>query len=210
MPTERALRIEERQLAVVRAAVSDLARRRPRPRQERLAGIHNPWGFAATTTNAWAFLDLCEHEAVVENVAALIGPDVILWDSQLYLSAARYFEFVGVGRERRYWPVAPLAGAVALVAFSEELTFQFADIHSLSAQDLARGQEDAPLYVIRYMPATSRFIRDPKAPANWIAMEEQPLINYMTRPLWLVRGADRAGNDFVTGFSCQAPRWAAH
>ena len=39
-------------------------------------------------------------------------------------------------------------------------------------------------------------------------MEEQPLINYATRPLWLVRGEDRAGNDFVTGFAPPVPRWA--
>jgi hypothetical protein len=39
-------------------------------------------------------------------------------------------------------------------------------------------------------------------------MEEQVLINFCTRPLWLVRGEDRAGNDFVTGFAPAAPRWA--
>jgi hypothetical protein len=67
---------------------------------------------------------------------------------------------------------------------------------------------DEPVYVIRYMPATSTFLRDGRALANWIAMEEQPLINHAARPLWLVRGEDRAGNDFVTGFSPPVPRWA--
>jgi hypothetical protein len=39
-------------------------------------------------------------------------------------------------------------------------------------------------------------------------MEEQPLVNYTSRPLWLVRGEDAAANDFVTGFSPSVPRWA--
>jgi len=59
------------------------------------------------------------------------------------------------------------------------------------------------------MSAASRFDRNPRANANWIAMEEQPLINFATRPLWLVSGEDRAGNDFTTGFAPAVPRWAA-
>jgi hypothetical protein len=83
------------------------------------------------------------------------------------------------------------------------------ELAAIGAAALSWVDPEAPLYAIRYMPATSRFERDPLAPANWIAMEEQPLINFVTRPLWLVRGDDRAGNDFATGFSPVVPRWAA-
>ena len=31
------------------------------------------------------------------------------------------------------------------------------------------------------------------------AAKESPLMNYIERPLWLVRGEDRVGNDFSTG-----------
>jgi len=207
---ERDLLAKKPDVTAARAAIADIANVKPVPRPERLSGIHNPWGLAATLVNAWAFLDLCEHPAIVDQVAALIGPDVILWDSELHIRAESYHEFIAADREGRYWPVTPLEGAVALVTFSEEPDFQFANIKSFSTKDFTPvGPKDAPLYVIRYAPATSRFVRDPKAPANRIAMEEQPLINYTTRPLWLVRGDDRAGNDFVTGFASQAPRWAA-
>jgi hypothetical protein len=40
-------------------------------------------------------------------------------------------------------------------------------------------------------------------------MEERPLVNYTHRPIWLVRGEDRAGSDFATGFAPLAPAWAA-
>jgi hypothetical protein len=51
-------------------------------------------------------------------------------------------------------------------------------------------------YAIRYMPASTRYVRDPSFPANAMASEA---MNYTQRPLWLVRGKDLAGNDFRTG-----------
>jgi hypothetical protein len=191
----------------VQEAALKIAGRLPRPRLERLSGIHNPWGHASGLTDAWRFLDLCEEPAILGRVQAAIGPDIVLWDSELHLEAATYQQFVREGREGRYWPVMPLEGAVVLVApeCAQPVT-------CLSLSEVATGLQwldpRETLYVIRYMPATSVFLRDGRAPANWIAMEEQPLINYAARPLWLVCGEDRAGNDFVTGFSLQIPRWA--
>jgi hypothetical protein len=82
------------------------------------------------------------------------------------------------------------------------------DLDSVTEESFPMLDPSAPLYVLRYMPATSAFQRDAKASANWTAMQEQPLLNFTQRPLWLVRGEDRAGNDFVSGFSPQVPRWA--
>lgn len=189
--------------------VGDLARRRPRPRPERLSGVHNPWGHAATLASAWPFLDVCEDPALVEAAARLIGADVVLWDSELHLEAASYLRFVDDGREGRYWPASPLAGAVALVVPGSTSAPTTIDVAAIAAADLSAIDAAAPLYVVRYMSAASRFDRNPRANANWIAMEEQPLINFATRPLWLVSGEDRAGNDFTTGFAPAVPRWAA-
>lgn len=188
-------------------AARELAALRPRPRLERLSGLHNPWGHAAGLTDAWRFLDLCEDPAIVDRVEAAIGPDIVLWDSELHLEAASYQRFVREGREGRYWPVMPPAGAVVLVAPRHAQPVTCLEL-SCVATGLPLLDPDEPVYVIRYMPATSSFLRDGRALANWIAMEEQPLINHAARPLWLVRGEDRAGNDFVTGFSPPVPRWA--
>ena len=53
-------------------------------------------------------------------------------------------------------------------------------------------------YAIRYMPATSLF--DRSIPPTRIAGNQ--VIDFSQRPIWLVRGQDRAGNDFAAG---QAP-----
>jgi hypothetical protein len=195
----------------VQPIVLDLAARDPRPRPERLSGIHNPWGHAAVLATAWPFLDLCEDASIVEAVACLIGPDVVLWDSELHLEAGSYLRFVEGGREGLYWPATPLAGAVVLVTplrTADPATCL--DLAALPDADFDSLRLAEPLYVIRYMPATSLYARDPHASSNRAAMEAQPLINYTTRPLWLVAGEDRAGNDFVTGFSPQTPRWAGN
>ena len=195
--------------AALRRVVDELVRRRPRPRPERLSGVHNPWGHAATLASAWPFLDVCEDAALVHAVARLIGPDVVLWDSELHLEAAAYLRFVDEGREGRYWPASPLVGAVALVVPGGATATTTVDVAAIADADLSSIDAAAPLYVVRYMSGASRFDRDPRAAANRIAMEEQPLVNFATRPLWLVSGEDRAGNDFTTGFAPPVPRWAA-
>jgi hypothetical protein len=195
----------------LRPIVLDLAARQPRPRRERLSGIHNPWGHAAVLATAWPFLDLCEDAAVVAAVARLVGPDVVLWDSELHFEARSYLRFVEDGREGLYWPATPPAGAVVLVTPTRSADpATCLELAALPGADLDNLRLAEPLYVIRYMPATSLYVRDPDAQRNRAAMEAQPLINYTTRPLWLVAGEDRAGNDFVTGFSPQTPRWAGN
>ena len=196
-------------IADLHEAVRELLLLRPRPRLERLSGLHNPWGHAAGLTDAWRFLDLCEDPTIVDRVESAIGHDIVLWDSELHLEAASYQRFVREGREGRYWPVMPLAGAVVLVTPERAQPLTCLEL-SRVATGLPPLDPHEPLYVVRYMPADSNFLRNGRALANWVAMEEQPLINHAVRPLWLVRGEDRAGNDFVTGFSPPVPRWAGN
>jgi hypothetical protein len=54
-------------------------------------------------------------------------------------------------------------------------------------------------YAIRYMPATSLYDRSEDNPATVYARKHSPTMNYPARPIWLVRGQDRAGNDFSVG-----------
>lgn len=187
--------------------VARLHLHRPGIRPERLSGIHNPWGPAAGLVHAWALLGICEAEPIVAKVAEILGEDIVLWDSELRLRAATYAALVADGREGRYWPVDPLAGAVALCPISGGQPI-VCPVPGVGAADLAGFDPDEPLNVIRYMSARSRYRRDAEFAPNRIAAEEQVLINFRTRPLWLVRGEDRAGNDFVTGFAPAVPRWA--
>ncbi len=173
-----------------------------RPWQEQLSGIHNPFGRHAAVDDAWKFLDIAESPAVLDAVEAALGPDIILWDSELY-NDFRAFAF----DEAQYWPVDPLAGVVAVVALDSGALL-LADIARLAEATVPLPLDGGPQYVLRYMPATSQFNRDPGYPSTRRAAEARPLVNYVTRPLWLLRGEDRAGNDFGAGFVIPAPRWA--
>lgn len=62
-------------------------------------------------------------------------------------------------------------------------------------------------YVARYFPATSRYARHAHLQIHRTLTDLYPFLNYMQMPLWLVRGIDRAANDFVTGFNTRAGRW---
>lgn len=182
------------------AAGSLLARR---PRQDQLSGVHNPFGNVIKLLDPWKFLDVCEDADLLDAVCALIGPDVVLWDSELYLDAAAWD--AARMREGRHWPADPLAGLVVDVPLATNRPV-FMEVHR--AADALTSAPGAH-YVIRYMPATSLYNRDPRFPPNRLAMEERPLVNYLNRPIWLVRGEDRAGSDFARGFAPAVPGWAA-
>jgi len=200
-------RSQAQRIEAMQTAAREIAARRPWPRRERLSGIHNPWGHASVLTDAWCFLDLCEDSEIMDGVEALIGKDIVLWDTELHLDPGEYRRFVEAGREGRYWPVMPRVGVVVLIAPEASQPVTCVALEAIAA-DLPALHAAGPLFVIRYMPGSSSFVRDGRALANWVAMEEQPLVNYAARPLWMVRGEDRAGNDFVTGFSPTVPRWA--
>ncbi|MFU0505551.1 resolvase [Pseudaminobacter sp. NGMCC 1.201702] len=194
----------------VREAIAGIIARKATVRQERLSGIHNPWGHCIGLTDPWCFLDLCESDVVIDAAREVIGPDIILWDSELFTQAGHYGEFLGQGREGRYWPVTPLAGALVLVTVGREVPEAKAvSLEEIGPDVLAGFNASEPLYVVRLMPATSRFEREPHHPANRACMEEMVLVNYSNRPLWLLSGTDRANNDLVSGFAPAVPVWAA-
>jgi hypothetical protein len=169
------------------------------------SGLHNPWRYGARQHEAWPLLELCEDANVVATLRDVIGPDIVLWDSELYATAREYRAFAAGGYEGRYWPATPLEGAVALFAMTDEAKASVARL-SDCADAAAAIDPGAALFVARYMPATSLFDRDPRSPANQRCMEERLLFNYANRPLWLVAGQDRAGSDFVRGFAPPVPR----
>lgn len=197
----RSTLLPEALLAPLRAAAQRLVEERPWP--ELLCGIHNPFGHHACTGEAWQFLDLAESADVLDAVEDALGSDIVLWDSELYLASHDF-----PAAEAVCWPVEPLAGTVTLVVLDEG-RLVLADIGWLKVVREMLPLGAGPLYALRYMPTTSRFNRDPRFPPNRRATELRPLINYAQRPIWLVRGEDRAGNDFAAGFSTPVAQWAS-
>jgi hypothetical protein len=192
--------LPEHQLDAVRTLVRALA---PRPPwQEMLSGVHNPFGHHACIVQAWSLLDVGECPALLDIVEDVIGADIILWDSELFLDGPAL-----TSDEPRYWPVDPLAGAIVSVVI-ENGRVVLADVTRSADVYEATSATGGAQYILRYIPATSHFNRDPQCPANQYAAEARVLVNYATRPIWLVRGQDHGDNDFATGFSLPAARWA--
>ncbi len=176
---------------------------RQAPDQDMLSGVHNPFGHHACPAQAWTFLDIAESPQLLDCVEDVIGPDIILWDSELFLERLSL-----TPDEGQCWPVEPLAGTIAVVSL-ERRDFGLIDIDQL-AQALADfTASPGAVLAVRYMPATSHFNRDAAFPANRRATEVRPLVNYTKRPIWLMRGGDHANNDFVTGFMVPAARWTS-
>jgi hypothetical protein len=243
-------RIPGEMLGRMRAEVDDLIARHPDVRPELLSGAHNPWGQSAKIVGSWGWLEFCRFAEIVDMVEQLIGPDIILWGSQLFCKPAGHGMAVPWHQDGQYWPIDPLATVTVRIAVEDSLPEngcmryipgshtsrdvvaheiveasnvaikqQVADLDESLARDdvLHAGQisiHDVYLihgssgnrsdkrrsdYAIRYMPATSRYVRDPSFPANAYAAEKSQLMNYTERPLWLLRGVDRAANDFDIG-----------
>jgi hypothetical protein len=248
-------RIPDRLLERMQTEVDDLVARHPEVRPEMLSGAHNPWGQSAKIVGSWAWLEFCRFGEIVDMVEQLIGPDIILWGSQLFCKPAGHGMAVPWHQDGQYWPIDPLATVTVRIAIEDSLPEngcmryipgshrsrdvvaheivedanmaikqQVAAIDERLAKDdvLHAGQisiHDVYLvhgssenrsakrrsdYAIRYMPASSRYVRDASHPANAYAAQKSQMMNYTQRPLWLLRGADRAGNDFTIGHGQRA------
>lgn len=172
------------------------------PHQDMLSGIHNAFGYHACREQAWSFLDAAESHDLLDCVEDVLGPDIVLWDSELYLHQLTLWL-----EEPSIWPADPLAGVIAAVATESGNVLMLDIVRFQGQSSVLQRSGKGTWYVIRYMPGTTFFNRDPRSRANRRAAEVRPLINYAKRPLWLVRGEDRRGNDFATGFALPAARW---
>jgi hypothetical protein len=189
------------------------------------AELHNPWARAAALYDSWGFLDLCQSPSLLAAIAGQIGEDLILFDSQWLTEAPqRPTGEVAAESDAHRFAVDPLRGVTVLIAFTDPPA---ATLHQQSGSfELRRGSitlVDAevpyrvqscppdglpPVFAARYFPATCRYLRDPTVPLHRALTERYPLFDYARMPLWLVRGEDRAQNDFVTGFNPRAGYWS--
>ena len=201
------MHLPEPLLAPLRREAMALRERERNPRrlrQEELSGIHNPFGRAGGLVDAWAFLDLAESELICDALEPVLGPDILLWDSELFLSRGAWL--AERAREGRFWPFdAPLEGALVEVAL---------DSGGWQVTPLQQVPQVAPMlsdnvYVLRYASAAARFLREGSAAPNRACALERPLVNYANRPLWLVRGENVAGNSLAKGYTSLSPHWAA-
>ncbi len=193
--------------------------------------------------------DVATTPDLVDMVEQLLGPDIILWASNIFGKPARTGKPVQWHQDGHYFPVEPMATLTAWIAIDDATPengclryipgshrrglLTHTDEHRVpgvlsraiwndavdesSARDVClkagqfslhhvdivhgsnantSGQRRAG-FVVRYMPATSLFVRAVK-PGIPVASGTVP--TYATRPIFLLRGQNRhPGNDVEIG-----------
>lgn len=196
--------------------------------------LHNPWGLSAPVVNSWEFLDICQDDHFTSLAAQFIGDDVILYDSQFHPDPAtcRRHDIGGWQCDAGTCPASPHAGVVVRIILANpaprtavlrlqnsppatstrDITLSRGrviahDLHSRYCYPGTPPGKNPFEYVMRYFPATSKYIRRQHGDFHTRMNIRYPLQNFAARPLWLVRGEDRAENDFVTGFMSRPGQW---
>jgi hypothetical protein len=93
-----------------------------KPRPWHYVELHNPWSRAAASFDSWGFLDLCHSTPLVEEITAMIGPDVILYNSQWLPDPWRSIApEADLESDAHRCPVEPLHGVTVLIYCADPL-----------------------------------------------------------------------------------------
>jgi phytanoyl-CoA dioxygenase PhyH len=229
-------------------AIEGLIADNPGIRPEALSGAHVPDNADTGVRGRAELLAHACHPDLLDMVAQILGPDLIVWGSHVFAKPARDGMAVPWHQDGQYWDfIRPLRAVTAWIAIDPSTKengclrilpgshlrgplahdiddnpalalnrgLGRADVDEALARDIEMEPGQVSLhhhmlihgstantsgrrrcgYTIRFMPATSHF--DRTIPPTRIA--EAQVIDFARRPIWLVRGEDRAGNDFLVG-----------
>ena len=125
-------RLPAEQVATLQAALTELLRRNPGVRPEKLVSAHIDRasgagaGFGAGPDDGpdngegvrgvAAFLDLARDPSIVELVSGVIGDDVILWGAHVFCKPAGEGYETPWHQDGHYWPIRPLATCTVWLA----------------------------------------------------------------------------------------------
>jgi ectoine hydroxylase-related dioxygenase (phytanoyl-CoA dioxygenase family) len=241
-------RLPEATVGRLREALDRLIADNPGKRPEQLVNAHLRQS-AEGVRGSDVFLAMARDPAIVELVAEVLGPDVILWGCQVFCKPGGDGMEVPWHQDGHYWPIRPLATSTVWIAIDDSTTengcmrviprshrggllpharsprdrlvldievdpghydaatardvvlrageFSMHDVYLIHGSQPNRSPRRRAGLAIRYMPATSHFDRTIPPMTSY----GTAVIDFSRRPLWLVRGTDRAGNDFAAGHS---------
>ena len=80
--------------------------------------LHNPWSPAATVFDSWGFLELCQASTLIDDVAELLGSDLILYDTQWLPDP--WDAVTELEADAHRCPVEPLDGLKVIIEFAAD------------------------------------------------------------------------------------------
>jgi ectoine hydroxylase-related dioxygenase (phytanoyl-CoA dioxygenase family) len=86
---------------------------------EPLASPHVPGSGVQHLKSDPSWIGFPTYEPIVDMIADLIGPDIVLWGTTLFHKAARKGRIVPWHRDGRYWPIKPLATTSVWIAVDD-------------------------------------------------------------------------------------------
>ncbi|MDE0447642.1 MAG: phytanoyl-CoA dioxygenase family protein [Spirochaetaceae bacterium] len=105
----------------LRTALDQLIADNPGVRPEKLVSAHLEHGAEGVRGNR-VFLDIAHHDAVLDAVEQLIGPDIILWGCQVFAKPGGDGMEVPWHQDGQYWPIRPLATCTVWIAIDASTT----------------------------------------------------------------------------------------
>ena len=215
---------------------------------ESLVCPHIPYGPTHDAEAAAQWFDYASDPAILDLVEQLIGPDIVLWGSQVFCKPAATGKAIPWHQDGQYWPIKPRATCSVWIAlddarpengcmryipgsqsggtvfrhrtsersdivlnqevepalFDESTArddvleagrFSLHDVYLIHGSNANRSANRRAAFVIRYMPATSTFERQ----SGDTHRQANVSFSMSNRPIWLLRGRDRGGNDFSVG-----------
>ena len=114
------LRLPDARVAQLREALERLLRDNPGVRPEKLVSAHlagrDGQANAEGVRGRSEFLELAMDQQIVDAVAQLIGPDVVLWGCHVFCKPAGDGHETPWHQDGHYWPIRPLATCTVWVA----------------------------------------------------------------------------------------------
>jgi hypothetical protein len=86
---------------------------------ETLVCPHIPYGGSHDAKAAQAWLDYARNPAILNLVSQLIGPDIILWGSQVFCKPPHTGKAIPWHQDGQYWPIRPIATCSVWMALDD-------------------------------------------------------------------------------------------
>ena len=86
---------------------------------ETLVCPHIPYGKSHDGKAAQAWLDYARHPGILDLVSQLIGPDIVLWGSQVFCKPPLTGKAIPWHQDGQYWPIRPIATCSVWMALDD-------------------------------------------------------------------------------------------